>query len=156
MGYDYYFLILGTKNEIQEELEYSNHCGSYSCCGIHWFFCNRKETYEYIGDLDMGESQYIFHFDDLSSILKEIKYKESFQNVKDTMNEFQCLFVKFDKDEVMKKKWCELQQTFEEFENLHLVEISDNNDELQNYVNKAQDWMAQGYTDIKIIYGIDP
>jgi hypothetical protein len=162
MGYNYYFLILGTKDDKQEELEYFENSGSYSCVGIHWFFCNRKNDYTYSGKSNMGEYQYIFYFDELEPIYNEIHYKESYSDVKDAMDNFKDFL---EKDVIeslgeelkvrMNEKWCQLKTTFEEFQTLKLDDMNDSNDELKNYVQKSQHWIAQGYTDIEIIYGID-
>lgn len=109
MGYNYYLLILGTKDGQVEELDYISSSGSYGSCFNHYFYERQHRPYSYKGDKAMGKYQYVHSFD----ILKMMYEKYGLKN-----------------PEIIKKTLCELMKGELDLETL--VQIRD-------YVNTQLD-----------------
>lgn len=153
MGYCYYILIQGYKDNKWNNLDYKNNHGTYSCCGNHYFYVfmnSMSACKENLID-DMGDTQYIFRFEDIKADYERyITYRQNY--------EFKERAMEIIENSFSKKSLTELRDNLDK-----LINNTDDFDselcmflpELEEYYNKCMKYYGD-YEDIRVIYGISP
>ncbi|CAH6421655.1 Hypothetical protein KVN_LOCUS395 [uncultured virus] len=154
MGYNYYILVQGFKNEQWYDIDYGNYSGTYLSTPDHYFFNKLNEQFKYSGDKDMGENQFLFSFDTLKTDYdmnlpedSDMNLPQDSESVKDFLKSF------VNQDKISKQDLNQIRNQMDNFmkpfENKKQI-----NYELSNYFELCLKNKKE-FDQIRIIYGID-
>jgi hypothetical protein len=167
MNYNYAILIVGTtKNDTDIELFYQSSCIRF--ISQHWFINNIEESHKYIykGLKNMMSEQVCFDFETLKSCFDVIQYTRKYEQLQEDM-ETLCTSLKEYARNISDKTKSDLQlekqlidQKWTEWikkeKDLLCYKIEpEARNELKWWVNKCKSYQAKGYSNLKIIFGID-
>lgn len=150
MGYNYYILIRGFDKENKINiLSYGSYCGSYSSVHSHYLYNKMNQsTYRisYDGEEKMGEYCCVISFYDIEQDYNSCYHCVDFE--KEIIN-----ILRLSTDPIEKihnlKQYIDNLVINDKFDGLAL-------EELISYYSTCKKYENVGYTNIEILYGIDP
>jgi len=150
MGYDYYVLIRGVNKENKLDiLDYNHYNGSYGNAYNHYLYNKMQQSsysVKYDGEEKMGKYCYVIPFYDIEQDYNSCHHCIDFE--KEIMNILQVLSNPIEKIHNIKQYIDNLIQN-DKYDGLQL-------EELIHYYNTCKKYINNGYTNIEIIYGIEP
>ena len=148
MGYNYYILIQGlNNNDTWIDLDYGSYTGSYHSIANHYFYNDRIIKFDYQGDKNMGDYQYIFGFNKIQTDYEKLFLaKDKCLIIKSYLNNF---FL--NKENIGLFDLEELKDIIQE--NLGNYNQIYGHNEIINYYNILVEF-KNNYNDVRIIFGI--
>lgn len=155
MGYDYYLLIQCEKDGITHHLSYLHKTGSYSNLSQHYFYDKMVHGgYIYNGTYYLGTIQSVFAFEEISNDYKKmvnVDLKQIYDNIKSLVLEYDGKDIIYNDLILLSDKITDLTNELEHYEFSDTYKY-----ELEEYYNKCCELANDGYSNIKVIYGMDP
>jgi chaperonin cofactor prefoldin len=168
MGYRYAILILGDRQETTNELFYETYNGSYSATDNHWFYEHKDEYMGIDYKLDMYDHQTLFELESLEIELESLKSSRKRDKIHLALAKFGDVLTEFGHQDQasnveykdVTQAWHALQQQWEKWQLVrHKVDYEVNASEhayqeLKRIVLEAKKWEQEGYTNVRVVYGL--